>query len=166
MDWNTINQIFEDKISPLIYPRWILTGCLIIAYIRRVVKIGTHAVISYLVGVYLLHSFILFVTPKDDSIPDPFENVEDDDYNPRNIDNDFKPYVRKLPEFQFWKLSTQAVCVSYFLTYFPFIDIPVFLPILVIYSVFIVIMTIFKLNMHSRKYKYNFFYSGKSGLNQ
>lgn len=166
MDLNALNQILEDKLSPHIYQRWTVTCIAILLYIYRILKIQTHAVITYCVGVYLLHHFILFVTPKDDSIPDPFENTEEDDYNPRNIDNDFKPYVRKLPEFQFWKFCTQAVCISYFLTLFSFTIIPVFPLILVIYFVFIVGMTAYKLSIHSKKYKYSLFSSDKSSLNQ
>jgi len=166
MDLNSLNQLFEDSLSPLLYPRWIFTSFLLLAYIYRIFKIKSHAVISYCVGIYLLHSFILFVTPKDENIPDPFENVEDDDYNPRNIDNDFKPYVRKLPEFQFWKFCTQAISISYFLTLFSFTIIPVFPLVLIIYFIFIVLMTIYKLHMHSKKYKYSIFFSGKSTLEQ
>lgn len=166
MDFNSLNQLAEDYLSPNIVPRWIFTGFLVFVYIYRVAKIRTHAVITYCIGVYLLHSFILFVTPKDDSIPDPFENVEDDDYNPRNIDNDFRPYVRKLPEFQFWKFCVQAISISYFLTFFPFTNLPVFPRILVIYFVFIVLMTAYKLALHSKKYKYSIFSTGKASLTQ
>lgn len=166
MNLNSMNQLLEDTLSPHLYPRWTFTVFTLLIYAKRIFKIKSHAGLSYCVGVYLLHSIILFVTPKDENIPDLFENVEDEEYNPRNIDNDFRPYVRKLPEFQFWKFSAQVICIAYFLTFFSFTIFPLSPYVLITYFISIVLMTIYKIHIHSKKYKYNIFFSGKSTLEQ
>lgn len=166
MDFELLSQYVSDHLSPLIYPRWISTALLLLYYIRRITIIKTHSVVTYFIGVYLLHATILFLTPKDENIPDPFENVEDESYNPRNIDNDFRPYVRRLPEFDFWKTCTQILVMAYFITLFPFLNLPVYVPMLVIYFVFVVCVTCYKLWQHSKKFKYSLFPTGKSTLSQ
>jgi hypothetical protein len=166
MDWEGLNQLMTDKLSPLQTPRWGFTGTLVLLYIYRIIMIRTHAVVTYCAAVYLLHAFILFATPKDQNIPDPFEATNEDEYNPSNIDNDFKPYVRRLPEYSFWIFTTQIVSAAFALTLFDFTDIQVFIPILVMYFVFIVCMTAYKLWVHSHKFKYNLFSSSKSSLDQ
>jgi len=166
MDLETLGQYVMDNLSPLVYPRWIFSGLLLLLYIRRIVKIESHSVLTYFVGIYLLHAGILFLTPKDENIPDPFENTEDESYNPRNIDNDFRPYVRRLPEFDFWKASIQIILSAYFLTYFAILNFPVYTPILVVYFIFFVGMTCYKLWTHSKKFRYSLFSVGKSSLAQ
>lgn len=165
MEWEALSQLMMDKLSPLPALRWGFTAVLMFLYVCRIIKIKTYAVVTYCAAVYLLHAFILFATPKDQSIPDPFEEV-DDEYNPSNIDNDFRPYVRKLPEYSFWVFATQIITTAFILTMFDFMDIPVFMPILVMYFVFIVCMTAYKLWIHSHKFKYNLFFSTKSSLDQ
>lgn len=166
MDLETLNQLVTDRLSPQLTFRWGFTGTLVLLYIYRIIKIKSHAVVTYCAAVYFLHAFILFATPKDQNIPDPFEATNEDEYNPSNIDNDFKPYVRRLPEYSFWVFATQIVLSAFALTLFEFADIPVFIPILVMYFVFIVCMTTYKLRAHSRKFRYNLFFSSKSSLDQ
>lgn len=166
MDLQAFKQYAIDTLSPRVYPRWMFALIILITYLRRVFGLKSHIVITYIAGVYLLHSFVLFVTPKDSNIPDPFENDEDESYNPKNIDNDFRPYVRKLPELLFWQSCVQIMLFAYFLTFFPFTDIPVHTPILIAYSVFIVIFTAYKLWNHSKKFKYKIFSLTKSTLDE
>lgn len=166
MDWEALRQLMTDKLSPRPTLRWGLTGTLVLLYICRITRIKSHAVVTYCAAVYLLHAFILFATPKDQNIPDPFDTANDDEYNPSNIDNDFRPYVRRLPEYSFWVFVTQIVMSALLLTLFDFTNIPVFIPILVMYFIFIVCMTAYKLWVHSQKFKYNLFFSSKSSLDQ
>jgi len=168
MDSKYFSQFFQDKLAPFPLQRWIATGILVLFYICRICVKRTHAVVTYVAAVYLLHAFILFESPKDSNIPSFYENenIGEDDYNPSNIDNDFKPYVRKLPEFTFWGFTTQIIFAAFFLTFFEMADIPVFIPILAIYFVFILVMTLYKLVLHSRKFKYSLFWSRKSTLEQ
>lgn len=166
MNMDTLGQYITDHLSPLVYPRWIFTAFMVLMYIRRIIKINSHSVLTYFTGIYLLHAGILFLTPKDENIPDPFENVEEESYNPRNIDNDFRPYVRRLPEFDFWKMSVQMIGIAYFLTFFSILNFPVYTPILIVYFIFFVCMTCYKLWVHSKKFKYHLFSTSKSSLSQ
>ena len=54
--------------------RWILSTLITIIYIFRIINIGGCYIISYMLGLYILHSFVQFVTPK--GLPD----IEEDDY--------------------------------------------------------------------------------------
>lgn len=168
MDIDQISQFLTNTLSPLILPRWISFFAIAAIFIYRICIKKSHWVIAYVSVIYLLHTFILFATPKDSSIPDPFEAEEEDqeNYNPRNIDNEFRPYVRKLPEFQFWKMCLHIIIVSHFLICFSFTDLPAEPAILVIYSVIIFCITAFRLLAHSKKYKYNLFFSSKNSLAQ
>ncbi|CAN0443897.1 unnamed protein product, partial [Scytosiphon promiscuus] len=50
----------------------------------------------------------------------------------------FRPFSRRLPEFQFWLSSQKGLLMAFGMTFFSLFDIPVFWPILLIY--FIVLM--------------------------
>ena len=52
---------------------------------------------------------------------------------PTKRDEEFRPFIRRLPEFKFWYSSTRALAISFVLTWFEIFDIPVFWPILVVY---------------------------------
>lgn len=164
MDTNHHLQYITDKLVPHVYPRWAIKALLTLLYSVRVVSSMSHAFITYCLGIYLLHSFILFVTPKDENIPDPFENIQEEIYNPKNIDNEFRPYVRKMPEFNFWMVNTLIIGCSFFLVLFDFTDVQVFTPIFVIYFIFILSFTLHKLWDHSTKFRYNWFSSVKASL--
>lgn len=50
---------------------------------------------------------------------------------PSDIDEgEYKGFVRRLPEIQFWALTNRAFFIGFTLTFFSFFDIPVFWPIL------------------------------------
>lgn len=166
MDLQALSQFMMNKLSPHPKIRWVCFAALASLYIIKAIMTQTHAVITYCAAVYLLHAFILFATPKDQNIPEIFDTENEDDYKPSNISNDFEPYVRKLPEYSFWLFSLQIVSLAFFLTLFDFTDITVFTPVLVIYFIFIFCMTIYKLLMHSRKYKYNLIFWNKSKYQQ
>lgn len=59
---------------------------------------------SYALGIYLLNMFLAFLTPKFDP-SSVVEDEEEDDEGPslptRN-DQEFRPFIRRLPEFKFW----------------------------------------------------------------
>lgn len=166
MDFDALGQYVIDKLSPLIRARWAFTTFLMLVYIRQILIIKSHDVITYCVGFYLLNAFVLFVTPKDNNMPGPFDNDDDENYTPMNINNDFRPYVRRLPEFSFWQMCTQIILVSYFLTFFPFTDLPVYRPVLIVYTIFILCVTAYRLRKHSKKFKYHLLFTRKSSLNE
>ncbi|KAL6122313.1 hypothetical protein NUSPORA_00677 [Nucleospora cyclopteri] len=152
---DSIKQLMIDKLSPQSTIRWGMFAFLIFLYTMRVLIRNSHHIISYAVGVYLVHGFILFATPKNKNIPDPFEAPAEDSYVPENAPVDFGPFVRNLPEYEYWLFCMKVVGISYFLTFFDVFDIPVFTPLLIMYFITMVIATIVKLYQHQKLYHYN-----------
>ncbi len=60
--------------------------------------------------------------------------------NGQSTDDEFRPFIRRLPEFKFWHSATQAIVISLFATTSSAFDIPVFWPILLMY--FCILFTI------------------------
>ncbi|KAI5169456.1 hypothetical protein PAEPH01_0730 [Pancytospora epiphaga] len=166
VDIDALNQLMVDKLSPLPWARWTIFLFCLIVYLAKTLSTGTHHIITYVVGVYLFHGFILFATPKSDNIPDPFEVEEEADdenvYAPIDIDNSLRPFVRNMPEYKYWVFSMKVLLISFLLTLTSITDIPVYAPILVAYFIFMVVATIFKLWQHCNKYNYSPFFQEKN----
>lgn len=122
-------------------------------------------------AIYLLNLLLAFLQPKfdpslqDDLMADELEGGEGDDPSPLPSarDDEFRPFVRRLPEWQFWyehpplhipsamadgvhrivyRLSTtRATLVSFFMTFSTVFDVPVYWPILVMYFCVLFILT-------------------------
>jgi hypothetical protein len=60
---------------------------------------------------------------------------------PTKRDEEFKPFIRRLPEFKFWYWATRAVTIGFFCTWFDFFDVPVFWPVLVMYWIILFVLT-------------------------
>lgn len=161
MDLKTLQQTYLDRLAPRPDVRWGITALVFVFYCIRVWRKDAFHLISYCVGIYLLHATILFLTPKGENIPDPFENIENDDYVPETIDNEFRPFIRNLPEFDFWAFVTKLVVLASAATYFELLDIPVYPPVLFIYFIFMVAFTARRLLAHMKKYNYNPFVQTK-----
>ncbi|GFZ21711.1 Rer1 family protein [Actinidia rufa] len=80
---------------------------------------------------------------------------------PTRGSDEFRPFVRRLPEFKFWYSITKAFCVAFVLTFFSAFDVPVFWPILLFYWVILFFSTMKRQIMHMIKYKYVPFSFGK-----
>eukprot|EP00168_Porphyra_purpurea_P000565 TRINITY_DN10653_c0_g1_i1.p3 TRINITY_DN10653_c0_g1~~TRINITY_DN10653_c0_g1_i1.p3 ORF type:complete len:102 (-),score=26.02 TRINITY_DN10653_c0_g1_i1:54-359(-) len=87
--------------------------------------------------------------------------AEEEGALPVSQEDEFKPFIRRLPEFKFWLSATKAFLVSFFCTFFRFLDIPVFWPILLIYFIALFCMTMRKQIQHMIKHKYIPFSLGK-----
>ena len=57
------------------------------------------------------------------------------DMLPTSQNEEFRPFIRRLPEFKFWYSATKATAIAFFCTFFEFFNIPVFWPILVMYFI-------------------------------
>jgi hypothetical protein len=146
--------------------RWAVLFALLLLYIVRVIRNQSHYLITYCLFLYLLHGFIGFCTPIDSDIPDPLDIEEaDNTYVPeehvKRSADESKPFMRRLPEFEYWYLSTRAVSASLFATFFEIFNIPVYTPILVVYFVVLVWLTAIKIKKHMEKYRYNPFTNAK-----
>lgn len=125
---------------------------------------GTHYLITYCLSLYLLHGAINFCTPQNESVPDIFDDFDVEYELPTNNDNEFRPFMRRLPEYKLWLLYVQLTSAAFFMSLFDIFDIPVFVPILVIYFIFISILTVRNLKRHMEKYNYNPFFTSKTSF--
>lgn len=154
-------QYYLDKTAPKKLERWVFFSLLLVLYFVRILYIQTHYLVTYVLSIYLLHGFIGFCTPQEESIPDPFDNVDEEVYIPQAVDDEFRPFMRRLPEFDFWWLAVRLVLVSFLTTFSSLFDIPVYAPILMIYFIIVSILTAKNLYRHMKKYNYNPFYIAK-----
>jgi len=121
-------------------------------------------------AIYLLNLLLAFLQPKfdpslqDDLMADELEGGEGDIPSPlpSTRDDEFRPFVRRLPEWQFWydlsfphmvpaaidhgsymcRLSTtRATLISFFMTFSTVFDVPVYWPILVMYFCVLFVLT-------------------------
>lgn len=154
-------QYYLDRTAPKKVERWTALGVLLTAYFIRILLIQTHYLVTYVLSIYLLHGLIGFCTPQEESIPDPFDNIDEEVYIPQTVDDEFRPFMRRLPEFDFWWLAVRLSLLAFFTTFFDLFDIPVYAPILIIYFVVISMLTAKNLYRHMKKYNYNPFYIPK-----
>lgn len=64
------------------------------------------------------------------------EAEEDDGLElPTKQNDEFRPFIRRLPEFKFWYSATKATVIAFGCTFFELFNIPVFWPILVMYFI-------------------------------
>jgi hypothetical protein len=152
-------QHFLDKVTPHTYGRWIFTLSAVVFYIlRALVWIQGFHIISYGLAIYLLSLFISFLSPRFD----PSDKAEtDSDLPTLNTTDDFRPFVRRLPEFKFWVSSSRAILFAITCTFFSILDLPVFWPILVCYFIFLFVILMKKQILHMIRYKYVPFDYGK-----
>ena len=108
---------------------------------------------------YLLSHLTIFLTSKIDPTKANLETEEDDGIKlPTKQNDEFRPFVRRLPEFKFWYSVTTATLIAYGCTFFEILDIPVFWQILVIYFIVLFCITIRRLKKVSSAKNPNFDY--------
>ncbi|KAF6774345.1 hypothetical protein AHF37_06532 [Paragonimus kellicotti] len=112
---SVMHQSLIDKLAPYKVVRWL---------------IGFH-IISYALAIYLLSLFIASISPKVD--PAFSEIFDETPTLPRTEGEEFRPFIPRLLEAKFWLSTVRAILISIVCTFFPFLDIPVFWPILVLY---------------------------------
>lgn len=148
-------SVFIDKIAPKTTERWIVFFFFILLFMWIVLKKQSHYVICYALWIYLLNGFILFLSPLYDPDEDGSSSL------PKTNEDEFKPFLRKLPEMDFWIGSTTATVLSVFTTFFSIFDLPVFWPILVFYFIALTILMLRKQIEHMIRHKYVPFNIGK-----
>ncbi|KAG4987779.1 hypothetical protein JHK85_030762 [Glycine max] len=148
-------QHMLDKTTPHVLRRWI--GCLVVAavYVLRVYLVQGFYIVSYALGIYILNLLIGFLSPQVDP------EISDGPTLPTRGSDEFRPFVRRLPEFKFWYSITKAFCIAFVMTFFSAFDVPVFWPILLFYWVVLFTLTMRRQISHMIKYKYVPFSFGK-----
>ena len=61
-------------------------------------------IVTYALGIYLLNLLIAFLSPKIDPATLD-EDTGDEGMLPSSAGEEFKPFIRRLPEFKFWYVS-------------------------------------------------------------
>ncbi|KAI9127930.1 hypothetical protein K1719_000923 [Acacia pycnantha] len=150
-------QYYLDKSTPHATYRWIGTLVLASIYALRVYYVQGFYIVSYGLGIYLLNLLIGFLSP----LVDPEMEPSDGPLLPTKGSDEFKPFIRRLPEFKFWYSFSKAFCIAFVMTFFSVFDVPVFWPILLCYWVVLFVLTMRRQIAHMMKYKYVPFSMGK-----
>ncbi|PLW51928.1 hypothetical protein PCASD_00874 [Puccinia coronata f. sp. avenae] len=156
-----------DRLTPYTTYRWLSTTALIVLFMLRILLSQGWYIVTYALGIYLLNLFLSFLQPKfDPSIEQDAAENEVEEGGPtsgstsgllggQTMDGDeFKPFIRRLPEFKFWHSATRATIFSLIATCFEFTDVPVFWPILLVYFLVLFSITMRRQIAHMRRYKY------------
>ena len=105
---------------------------------------------AYSLGIYLLNLFLAFLQPKFDPSLTQDESLEDGGSGgagggrsplPVKQDEEFRPFIRRLPEFKFWVSATRAVLIAFACTWSEVFNVPVFWPVLVVYWIILFALT-------------------------
>lgn len=162
-------RLYLDSITPFVTARWIFSGVVLFLFLARVLLGEGWYVICYALGIYYLNLFIDFLSPKID--PEFMADQEDLDPDsgpslPTRATDEFKPFVRRLPEFKFWRNGTYATLLSLFLSLFEAFDLPVFWPVLLIYFIVLTFLTLRRQIQHMYKHHYVPWTTGKRRYGQ
>jgi len=154
-------QLLLDVSTPHTTIRWSVLLMLFIIYGIRVYLTQGFYIVTYGLGIYLLNLFIGFLTPLDEDLLTGGEEGEGPILPTNEQDSEFKPFMRRLPEFKFWYACTKAVLVATVMTFFSLFDVPVFWPILLIYFIILFVLTMKRQIKHMVKHRYLPFNLGK-----
>ncbi|KAK9730002.1 Rer1 family [Popillia japonica] len=174
--WTRLSQWYQgvvDRTVPWQITRWIAAVILIALFMCRVRSGGQDTlfmcrvlyaqgwyIVTYALGIYHLNLFIAFLTPKIDPAMD-FDADENGPELPTRANEEFRPFIRRLPEFKFWYSVTKSTVIALVCTFFDCFNIPVFWPILVLYFITLFCVTMKRQIKHMIKYRYLPFTHGK-----
>lgn len=97
-DFTRTFQYYLDRSTPHMVQRWLGTLAVAAIYMLRVYYVQGFYIVSYGLGIYILNLLIGFLSPK----IDPELEVLDGASLPTKGSDEFRPFVRRLPEFKFW----------------------------------------------------------------
>ena len=66
---------------------------------------------------------------------------EDGPELPTKVNEEFRPFIRRLPEFKFWYSVSKSTVIAVVCTFFEVFNVPVFWPILVMYFITLFCLT-------------------------
>ncbi|KAJ7209731.1 retrieval of early ER protein Rer1 [Mycena pura] len=154
-------QQLLDRWTPHILNRWIGTSVLLCVFFLRIVFSQGWYIVCYAHAIYLLNLLLAFLQPRfdpslqEDLLAEDAEGgMEDTSPLPSARDDEFRPFVRRLPEWQFWLSATRATVVAILCTLSETFDVPVYWPILVVYFFVLFALTMRRQIQHMVKYKY------------
>ncbi|KAH7102231.1 retrieval of early ER protein Rer1 [Auriculariales sp. MPI-PUGE-AT-0066] len=160
-------QAMIDSTAPLMRERWMGTAFLVAVFVLRIVLAQGWYIICYAHAIYVLNLLLAFLSPKfDPSLEADLaaDDMEEGGTTPEvdrdrlglggNKDDEFRPFIRRLPEWQFWLSTTRASALALFCSFFGAFDVPVYWPILVIYFFILFTLTMRRQIQHMIKYRY------------
>ena len=142
----------RDKIIVYRAIRWSIVGILFIIYFIRILYIKGYYALTYCIGIHFLNSFIGFISPLDD--PEDEDLGEGDSHLPQSNNEEFRPFQRKVKEYEFWSIMFWTLIISLPMTFFESFNIPVFWPLLLVYFIMIFFLIMRKQIKHMIKYHY------------
>ncbi|CAO2647969.1 Nn.00g088910.m01.CDS01 [Neocucurbitaria sp. VM-36] len=162
--YGRIYQAYLDKSTPYTPYRWGGTAVLFLLFALRIFVAQGWYIVVYSLGIYLLNLFLAFLSPKFDPALEQDEGMEDGHASglPTKEDQEFRPFVRRLPEFKFWYSTTKAIAIGFFCSWFEIFNLPVFWPVLVVYWLILFGLTMRRQIQHMIKYRYVPFTVGKT----
>jgi len=149
-----------DRITPFVLYRWLSTAGVLCLFFLRIVFAQGWYIVCYAHAIYLLNLLLAFLQPRfdpslqEDILADEVEGGGEEMALPSSRDDEFRPFVRRLPEWQFWLSSTRATVIALFCTFSSAFDVPVYWPILVLYFCVLFVLTMRRQIQHMVKYKY------------
>jgi len=150
-----------DRSAPHVFHRWIGTAALVSLFLLRVLLSQGWYIVCYAHAIYLLNLLLAFLQPKfDPSLEADLaaDNIEEGgdpelrDQEP--VDDEFRPFIRRLPEWDFWLSATRATIFAILATVSEAFDVPVYWPILLMYFCTLFAITMRRQIRHMIKYKY------------
>eukprot|EP00210_Caulerpa_lentillifera_P009021 g8610.t1 len=129
-------------------------GVAVLLYFIRVYFLEGFYIVTYGLGIFNLNLLLGFISPQVDPEQDGMDL-------PKTSTDEFKPFVRKLPEFKFWYACIRSVLIGLTMTFFPVFDVPVFWPLLLFYWIVLFLATMKRQIRHMFKYRYVPFTMGK-----
>lgn len=155
-------QIWLDRWTPHSTSRWVFTVVLVAAFMLRIILKQGWYIVTYALAIYHLNLLLAFLTPKIDPAMAEFEAEDEEGLElPTKQSDEFRPFIRRLPEFKFWYSATKATVIAFVCTFFEFFNIPVFWPILVMYFITLFCITMKRQIKHMIRYRYIPFTFGK-----
>eukprot|EP01134_Creolimax_fragrantissima_P007652 CFRG7652T1 len=145
-------QVLLDWSTPQHTARWAIFALLVVLFFARVFIAAGWYIIAYAFAIYVLNLFIAFLSPRFE--PQADEDGDDGLALPTKADEEFKPFVRRLPEFKFWLSAMKGIASALFCSMFRMFDVPVFWPILVMYFLILFTITMKRQIKHMVKHKY------------
>lgn len=106
-EWTfTVSRRYQhllDKSTPHVLHRWIGFAVVLFIYALRVYFVQGFYIITYGLGIYILQLFLAFLSPQVDP-------ELDGPSLPTSRSEEFRPFVRRLPEFKFWCVCFHLLC--------------------------------------------------------
>ena len=121
---------YIDSLTPYVTERYVALGVLLLLFLVRILVRQGYYIVCYALAIYLLNIFLAFLTPKFDPSSEEHSTGLDNEGGTHGLDgqesglssllpgkkrptessgllgatqaDEFKPFIRRLPEFKFW----------------------------------------------------------------